>query len=88
MLDGTAIALAFIRQLPNLVVPTAMGVVILWRQWRLEQHVDGRIDELMPLLVDKGRLEGMREAIPLAREDRREVIEALKTEPPDGGEKK
>jgi hypothetical protein len=80
MLDATRIAVEFVHVLPNLVVPTAMGLVIIWRQWRLEKHVDGRIDELKPLLVDRGRLEGLREAIPLAREDRKEFLEAaLKT---------
>jgi hypothetical protein len=79
MIDGTRIVVEFIRVLPNLVVPTAMGLIMIWRQWRLEKHVDGRIDELKPLLVDRGRLEGLREAIPLAREDRKEFIEAMRT---------
>lgn len=72
----------FVGEMPQMIVPMAVGTVIIWRQWVLEKHVDGRIDELKPLLVDRGRLEGMREATVLAREDRKEFKEALLTPPP------
>src|SRR4051812_7504312 len=80
-----------VRRLPSILVALASAWAILRRsERRLEQHVDqrvhqveqlvdGRMSEMKELLVEKGKYEGLKEAIPMAREDRKEFLEALKT---------
>lgn len=75
----------FIGELPRMIVPSALGATILWRQYIIDKRLNGRIDELKDGLRAEGMLQGMEKATKMAREDRKEFKEALLTPviPPD-----
>lgn len=75
----------FVSEFPQMIVPAAMGIAILVRTNKLEQRLNGRMDELKEGYVAKGKEAGFKEATKMAREDRKEFKEALLTPvvPPD-----